>query len=73
MAVRAGRTAPRYLPSEVSREIGKRLNGQTLFGSDYPFIPLDRWFSEFEEIPMDVDARRRILAGNAARLLGIEI
>ena len=65
--------APRYLPSEVSREIGKRLNGQTLFGSDYPFIPLDRWFSEFEEIPMDVDARRRILAGNAARLLGIEI
>jgi predicted TIM-barrel fold metal-dependent hydrolase len=36
--------APGYLPPEVKREIGRRLNAQTLFGSDYPFIDLDRWF-----------------------------
>jgi uncharacterized protein len=64
--------APKYLPKEVAREIGKRLNPQTLFGSDYPFIPLDRWFAEFEELPMSDEARRRILVGNAAALLGLD-
>jgi hypothetical protein len=63
--------APKYLPPEVVREIGRRLNGQTLFGSDYPFISLDRWFREFEELPIPHEAREPILAGNAARLLGL--
>jgi uncharacterized protein len=63
--------APKYLPPEVTREIGKRLNRQTLFGSDYPFIPLDRWFAEFEELPLSDEARSRILYDNAAELLGL--
>ena len=53
------------------REIGKRLNGQTLFGSDYPFISLDRWFSEFEGLGLSEDAKRAVLVGNASRLLGL--
>ena len=48
----------------------RRLNGQTLFGSDYPFISLDRWFAEFGELGLEQEAERAILAGNAARLLG---
>jgi predicted TIM-barrel fold metal-dependent hydrolase len=64
--------APRYLPPEVKREMGRRLVGQTLFGSDYPFIPLDRWFAEFDELELSDDARRAILFDNAARLLGVE-
>jgi len=64
--------APKYLPPEVAREIGRRLNGQTLFGSDYPFISLDRWFSEFEDLGLSPDAQRAILVENAARLLGVE-
>ncbi|HYH28609.1 MAG TPA: amidohydrolase family protein [Actinomycetota bacterium] len=63
--------APGYLPPEVKREIGKRLNRQTLFGSDYPFIPLDRWFSEFDELGLPDDAAERILKGNASQLLGL--
>jgi predicted TIM-barrel fold metal-dependent hydrolase len=63
--------APRYLPAEVKREMGRRLAGQTLFGSDYPFIPLDRWFAEFAELELNDEARSAILVGNAARLLGI--
>ena len=63
--------APGYLPPEVEREIGKRLNRQTLFGSDYPFIPLDRWFSEFDELGLPDDAAERILKGNASQLLGL--
>jgi predicted TIM-barrel fold metal-dependent hydrolase len=63
--------APRYLPAEVVREIGRRLNEQTLFGSDYPFISLDRWFSEFEGLGLSPDAQQAILRGNASRLLGL--
>ena len=63
--------APRYLPSEVVREIGRRLRSQTLFGSDYPFISLDRWFEEFDALGLEEDAGRLILSGNASRLLGL--
>ena len=63
--------APGYLPPEVKREIGRRLNAQTLFGSDYPFLDLDRWFREFGELGLPEDAEEPILRGNAARLLGI--
>jgi len=63
--------APKYLPAEVRREIGKRLNRQTLFGSDYPFISLDRWFQEFSELGLAPEAEQAILVGNAARLLGL--
>ena len=64
--------APKYLPVEVVREIGKRLNAQTLFGSDYPFISLDRWFEEFDQLGLTEEAKQAILVGNATRLLGLE-
>jgi len=63
--------APKYLPPEVKREVGKRLSGQTLFGSDYPFISLDRWFAEFDELGLSEEARQAVLVGNASRLLGL--
>jgi predicted TIM-barrel fold metal-dependent hydrolase len=63
--------APKYLPAEVVREIGKRLNPQTVFGSDYPFISLDRWFSEFDELGLSDEAKQNILVGNASKLLGL--
>jgi predicted TIM-barrel fold metal-dependent hydrolase len=63
--------APRYLPDEVVREAGKRLNDRTLFGSDYPFIELDRWLSEFDDLGYDQQAKANILHRNAERLLGL--
>jgi len=64
--------APKYLPPEVVREIGRRLNAQTLFGSDYPFISLDRWFEEFDQLGLTDEAKQAILVGNATRLLGLD-
>jgi uncharacterized protein len=64
--------APKYLPPEVVREAGKRLNDRTLFGSDYPFISLDRWFAEFEDLGYPDEVREAILWRNASRLLGLE-
>lgn len=63
--------APGYLPPEVVREAGKRLNDRTLFGSDYPFIELDRWFREFDELGLPQERREAILWRNASRLLGL--
>jgi predicted TIM-barrel fold metal-dependent hydrolase len=63
--------APKYLPREVVRESGRRLNDRTVFGSDYPFISLDRWFQEAEALPWSPEARRSILVDNASRLLGL--
>jgi predicted TIM-barrel fold metal-dependent hydrolase len=42
-----------------------------LFGSDYPFISLDRWFQEFEGLGLADDAQRAILVDNAAKLLDL--
>jgi predicted TIM-barrel fold metal-dependent hydrolase len=64
--------APKYLPDEVKREIGRRLNAQTLFGSDYPFISLDRWFEEFDALGLTDEGKQAILVGNATKLLGLE-
>jgi predicted TIM-barrel fold metal-dependent hydrolase len=63
--------APGYLPPEVVREAGKRLNDRTLFGSDYPFIELDRWFQEFDELGLPDEKREAILWRNASRLLDL--
>jgi uncharacterized protein len=63
--------APKYLPAEVVRESGKRLVDRTVFGSDYPFISLERWFTEAEALPWSEEARRAILVDNATRLLGL--
>ena len=42
-----------------------------MFGSDYPFISLDRWFEEFEALGLSDEARQAILVGNASKLLGV--
>jgi predicted TIM-barrel fold metal-dependent hydrolase len=63
--------APGYLPPEVVREAGKRLNERTLFGSDYPFIPLDRWFEEFDGLGFPDEAAENVRWRNASRLLGL--
>lgn len=65
--------APKYLPPEVVREAGKRLNERTLFGSDYPFISLDRWFEEFQALGMPDDASQNVLWRNATRLLRLQV
>lgn len=63
--------APRHLAPEVVREMGRRLQRQTVFGSDYPFISPDRCLAELAEIDLPAEARQRILVGNAAEILGL--
>ena len=63
--------APRYLPAEVVREMGGRLNRQILFGSDYPFIQPSRCLEELGQLGLRDDALHRVLVENGAALLDI--
>ncbi len=43
-----------------------------LFGSDYPLIPPRRFLKEIAALDLPAETKKKILAGNAKKLLGIE-
>ncbi|MGZ3583497.1 MAG: amidohydrolase family protein, partial [Ktedonobacterales bacterium] len=63
--------SPKYIPPALLKEAAGRLNHKFLFGSDYPFIPPDRWLSDFARLEGWTDeARQNVLWRNGQRLLG---
>jgi predicted TIM-barrel fold metal-dependent hydrolase len=42
-----------------------------LFGSDFPLIPQRRFLKEIAALDLPEDAKNKILAGNAKKLLGL--
>ena len=63
--------SPKYIPEALIRETDTRLQDKMLFGSDFPYLPPDRWLREFEELPIRDEVRPKILLGNARRVLGL--
>ncbi|HKC19708.1 MAG TPA: amidohydrolase family protein [Candidatus Dormibacteraeota bacterium] len=63
--------APRYIPSEVMRDMKGRLQDQFVFGSDYPFIQPQRCLEEIATLDIPARALEKVLVGNGKRLLGI--
>ena len=63
--------APRYFPDELVQHVNSLLQDKTLFGSDAPSLPLDRWLTEFEQIDLKPEVRRKIMLDNAAKLFGL--
>jgi predicted TIM-barrel fold metal-dependent hydrolase len=62
--------SPKYIPPALLREAAGRLNNKFLFGSDYPFIPTDRWLHDFEKLDgWTAEARANLLYGNGQKLL----
>jgi len=62
--------SPKYIPPALLKEAAGRLNGKFLFGSDYPFIPPDRWLADFFNLDgWSDDARHNVLWRTGARLL----
>ena len=64
--------APRYIPSEVIREIRGRLQNQFVFGSDYPFIQPQRCLEELASLELPDAVLQKLLVENGKRLLGFE-
>src|SRR5712691_6911010 len=63
--------APRYIPTEVMRDMKGRLQDQFLFGSDYPFIQPQRCLDELTTLDIPAKVLAKVLIGNGKRLLGI--
>lgn len=62
--------SPKYIPQSLLREAAGRLNHKFLFGSDYPFIPPDRWMADFERLEgWTAEAKSALFWGNAQRVL----
>ena len=63
--------APRFIPEALVKEADTRLRDKILFGSDFPYLPPDRWLDGFNELPIRDEVRPKILLENAKRVLGL--
>jgi predicted TIM-barrel fold metal-dependent hydrolase len=62
--------SPKYIPPALLTEAAGRLNHKFLFGSDYPFIPPDRWLADFAKLEgWSPEARANVLWRNGQTLL----
>ena len=63
--------APKYWPASLTQYAGTVLQNRVLFGSDWPVISVERWMSEFMELPFKPEVRQKILLDNAKKLFNI--
>ncbi|MPZ61450.1 MAG: amidohydrolase family protein [Propionibacteriales bacterium] len=64
--------APKYFPAELVQQVNTLLQDKTLFGSDAPSLPLDRWLREFEELEIKPEVRQKVMLDNAKQLFGLD-
>jgi len=64
--------SPKYFPPQLVQRVRIFLKDRTLFGSDHPFLDPKRWLSDFENIEMPDEVKRKILLDNAKRLFNIQ-
>ncbi|MBU3705570.1 MAG: amidohydrolase [Mycobacterium sp.] len=63
--------SPKYFPPQLVRAIGRQLRTKVLFGTDHPYITLERWRRDFDTLEIDAGVLPLILKGNALRVLGV--
>ena len=63
--------APKYLPDGIKRDIKGRLKDKIMFGSDYPSMPYERLFREWDEIGYNLDILEKFYHRNAEEILGL--
>ncbi len=64
--------SPKYFPPQLVRAAGRALRTKVLFGTDSPYIGLDRWRQDFEKLDLDPTVLPLIFKENALRVLGIQ-
>ena len=65
--------SPKYFPEALKREIRGRLQDRVMFGSDHPFIQLERWLADFEQEGYNPEVTEKILYRNAQRILKLPV
>ncbi len=63
--------SPKYFPPQLVRAAGRQLRTKVLFGTDFPFIQVDRWRRDFETLDMDPAMLPLLFKENAMRVLRI--
>lgn len=63
--------SPKYFPPQLVRALSRQLRSKALFGTDHPYIGLERWRRDFEGLDVDPDVLPLILKANAMRVLGL--
>jgi len=63
--------SPKYFPPQLVHAAGRQLRTKVLFGTDYPYIKMDRWRRDFEGLDIDPAVAPLIYKDNALRVLGI--
>src|SRR5215203_6187947 len=63
--------SPRYFPPQLVRAASRQLRTKVLFGTDYPYIRMDRWRRDFEGLDIDPAVVPLIYKDNALRVLGV--
>lgn len=65
--------SPKYFPEALKREVNGRLQDRALFGSDHPFIPLERWLADFEKEGYKPEVVEKVFYKNAQTILGLKV
>ena len=65
--------SPKRWSPELTRAVLGSLSDRVLFGTDYPFITFERWLDAFRTHDPSPEVEEKVLRGNAARLLGIDL
>jgi len=65
--------APKYFPEAFKKEIRSRLQDRVMFASDYPIIPFDRLFSEWEAEGYSAEVLEKVYYKIAIRILDLEL
>ena len=68
----SGWSPKRWSPDLVRAVLGP-LQDRALYGSDYPFITFAKWLDAFHTLDPSPEIEHKVLVGNAARLLGLEV
>ena len=63
--------SPRKWSPELTAAVLGPLQDRALFGTDYPFITFTKWLDAFRSHGPTPEVERKVLLGNAARLLGV--
>jgi uncharacterized protein len=61
--------APKYFPESLKRDIPGRLRDKVMFGSDYPSMPYERIFREWDELGYSAEVMEGVFHANAERVL----
>ncbi len=63
--------SPKYFPPQLVRAANRQLSTKVLFGTDYPYIEVDRWRRDFDTLDMRPEVLPLVFKQNALRVLGI--